>query len=95
MVEEPVQSFEWNIAMTFSKTFKEPRDAFVVGGMQTKRPFICSKQRHKPPSVRFRAMQPGRDVVPESSKSAAEKTNISPAPLQPKEIVAFSRPGSF
>src|SRR5208283_1930760 len=45
MVEEPVQTFERDIAIDLLKNIQKARDAFVVGGVKTERPFVSSQQR--------------------------------------------------
>ena len=45
MVEKPVQSFEGRFAVDLLEHIQKARDAFVVGGVQTERPFVCGQQR--------------------------------------------------
>src|SRR5271157_4838572 len=85
MVEEPVQPFERHFAVHFLEHIQKTGDALVVGCMETERPFVGGQ--HETTSFNSPSSEAGRSGrgSRKSSKSAAEKTSISPAPLQRKK----------
>ena len=44
VVEKPVQSFEWNVAVHFLEDVQEAGDALIISRVQPEWPFVCSQQ---------------------------------------------------
>ena len=59
MIEEPIGSFERDFTVDLLEHVQHPGDAFVIGGVNTERPFICSQERNNLLQVLF---QVGRKV---------------------------------
>jgi hypothetical protein len=81
MVEEPVEVAERLVAVDALVHVERAADGLVVGGVQPPRPAVLDQQ----PDHRFQlalhlGAKLGRGSL-KSSKSAAENTSISPAPL--------------
>jgi hypothetical protein len=93
MVEEPIQALERNFTVYLLEHIEESRDAFIVGGMQPERPFVCGQQRHDTSlsSPSRDALRSGRGSR-KSSKSAAEKHEHFAGAVAAEEIIALARP---
>ncbi len=81
MVEEPAQPLEGNLPVDRLEDIEEAGDRFVVGGVQPERPALRHQQADHLLQLRLHhRLRSGRGSR-KSSKSAAEKTSISPAPF--------------
>ena len=95
MVEKPVQTFERDIAIDLLKNIQKARDAFVVGGVKTERPFVSSQQRYD--TFQF-AFQRSRKVGARFEKifkiRRRENQHFARA-VATEEIIALARPRHF
>ena len=81
VVEEPMQAVERHVLVHALEHVEGPADRLVVGGVQPPRPAVLGQDAHdrfESPSIS--GGMSGRGSR-KSSKSAAENTSISPAPL--------------
>ena len=81
VVEEPVQAVERHVAVDRLEDVEEPADRLVVGGVQAERPALLGQQPHDGGQVRSSVRGRSGRGSRKSSKSAAEKVSISPAPF--------------
>jgi hypothetical protein len=89
MIEEPVYAGEGTSRFTFSNDVERARDGLVIGGVEPPGQRFWARIRTTP--SRSASMFSGISGlgIRKSSKSAAEKTSISPAPFSRKVVVAL------
>ena len=82
VVEKPAQLLEGDVAVDLLEDVEEAGDRLVVGGVQAERPALLRQQADHPgrAPASISGGRSGRGSR-KSSKSAAEKTSISPAPF--------------
>ncbi len=81
VIEEPIQAGEGNIAIDAFEHIERARNGLVIGRVQPPRPTILRENAHDFFQFAFHLRRHVRPRLAEVSKSAAENTSISPAPL--------------
>ena len=93
VIEEPVQAFEGHIAVYFLKHIQKARDAFVIGGVQTKWPFVGGQQRDHPFEFAFEGCRQVRARLQEIFKVSGGKNQHFTRAIAAEKVITFAGSG--